>query len=512
MRWARRWSSARARGRCWSRSARPRLERAATRAVAERVAPVYETVTRVATVLPAETTLIGFAGAPWTVASYMVEGGSSRDFAAVKRLGLADPGGFGALIDRLTEATIVYLRRPDRRRRRGGAALRQLGRGAAGRGVPPLGDRADAAHRRGAQGKRIRAMPMIGFPRGAGLMYRAYVTETGVDALGLDSAVPASIAPQDAAVDRAGAGQSRSGAAAGRRRASMAAVDGDAAARLGERTVHLQSRPWRHAGDAGGACGRVVARCAAASAMSRTAVVLFNLGGPDRLEAVEPFLFNLFQRSRHHRPAAAAALARGAARSRGGGPGWRRQIYRRMGGASPMLANTEAQAQALAAALGAGLTRVHRHALLAAAAADAVAAVKAWQPDEIVLLPLYPQFSTHHDGVLAGGLATDGTQRRPRRRRPGRCAAIPRRRASSRRSQAGAAALRGLAGRREAAHAVLGARLAANASWRAAIPINGKSSARWRRLRRAHGLARPGQRRLLSEPRRAAGLARARDR
>ena len=51
----------------------------------ERVAPVYETVRRVKTVLSAATALIGFAGAPWTVATYMVEGGSSRDFATVRR-------------------------------------------------------------------------------------------------------------------------------------------------------------------------------------------------------------------------------------------------------------------------------------------------------------------------------------------------------------------------------------------------------------------------------------------
>ncbi len=160
---------------------------------AERVAPVYETVTRVATVLPEETTLIGFAGAPWTVASYMVEGRSSRDFAAVKGWAYADPGGFGALIDRLTEATIVYLR----------------GQIAAGAEVVQLFDSwagvlPEEAFRRWviAPTRRITAalkeshprLPVIGFPRGAGLMYRAYFTETGVAALGLDSAVPASIA------------------------------------------------------------------------------------------------------------------------------------------------------------------------------------------------------------------------------------------------------------------------------------------------------------------------------
>ena len=158
-----------------------------------RVAPVYETVARVTTLLPAETALIGFAGAPWTVASYMVEGGTSRDFAAVKGWAFADPEGFGTLIDRLVEATIIYL----------------SGQVAAGAEVVQLFDSwagvlPEAAFRRWviAPTRRIVAalkethphVPVIGFPRGAGLMYRAYFSESGVDALGLDSVVPVQIA------------------------------------------------------------------------------------------------------------------------------------------------------------------------------------------------------------------------------------------------------------------------------------------------------------------------------
>ena len=67
----------------------------------ERVAPVYETVRRLAGALPAEAALIGFAGAPWTVASYMIEGGSSRDFATAKGWAYGDPAGFQRLIDLL---------------------------------------------------------------------------------------------------------------------------------------------------------------------------------------------------------------------------------------------------------------------------------------------------------------------------------------------------------------------------------------------------------------------------
>jgi len=127
--------------------------------------------------------------------------------------------------------------------------------------------------------------------------------------------------------------------------------------------------------------------------MTRTAVVLFNLGGPDRLEAVEPFLVNLFDDPaiiRLPRPVR-WILARLIARRRAPVA---RAIYRQLGGASPILANTEAQARALEGALGASfrcfIAMRYWHPLSSAAAA----AIKAWEPDRVVLLPLYPQFST----------------------------------------------------------------------------------------------------------------------
>jgi uroporphyrinogen decarboxylase len=162
-------------------------------AFAERVAPVYETVARVATVLPAETALIGFAGAPWTVACYMVEGHGSRDFAAVKGWACSDPAGFGAVIDRVTEATIAYLRGQVA----AGAEVVQLFDSWAGV-LPeePFRRWVIAPTRRivGALRETSPHLPIIGFPRGAGLMYRAYFSETGVTALGLDSTVPLAIA------------------------------------------------------------------------------------------------------------------------------------------------------------------------------------------------------------------------------------------------------------------------------------------------------------------------------
>jgi uroporphyrinogen decarboxylase len=158
-----------------------------------RVAPVYDTVARVATVLPAETALIGFAGAPWTVASYMVEGGASREFSAVKSWAFGDPKGFAELIDQLVEATIVYLCGQIA----AGAEVVQLFDSWAGvlpedefrRWVIEPTRRIVAALR-----ARYPAVPVIGFPRGAGLMYRAYFGETGAAALGLDSTVPPTIA------------------------------------------------------------------------------------------------------------------------------------------------------------------------------------------------------------------------------------------------------------------------------------------------------------------------------
>jgi len=127
--------------------------------------------------------------------------------------------------------------------------------------------------------------------------------------------------------------------------------------------------------------------------VARRAVVLMNLGGPDSPAAVRPFLFNLFSDPAIIRLPAALRLplafviaARRAVTAR--------QIYAQIGGASPLLANTQAQARALEAELGSGyrcfVGMRYWHPLTAAA----VLQVKQWAPDEIVLLPLYPQFST----------------------------------------------------------------------------------------------------------------------
>ena len=124
----------------------------------------------------------------------------------------------------------------------------------------------------------------------------------------------------------------------------------------------------------------------------RRAVVLMNLGGPDSLMAVRPFLYNLFSDPAIIRlpavlrlPLAWLIAARRAPIAR--------EIYAYLGGASPLLANTEVQARALEAELGPGyrcfIAMRYWHPLTE----EACSAVKAWQPDEITLVPLYPQFS-----------------------------------------------------------------------------------------------------------------------
>ena len=129
--------------------------------------------------------------------------------------------------------------------------------------------------------------------------------------------------------------------------------------------------------------------------MARTAVVLFNLGGPDSLEAVEPFLFNLFsdpaiiRLPRLLRHWVATRISRRRAPIA-------REIYRQIGGKSPIVEQTQAQAEALQAALSdLGEVRVFTAMRYWHPRSDVTAVeVRGFAPDNIVLLPLYPQFST----------------------------------------------------------------------------------------------------------------------
>jgi protoporphyrin/coproporphyrin ferrochelatase len=127
--------------------------------------------------------------------------------------------------------------------------------------------------------------------------------------------------------------------------------------------------------------------------MSRSAVVLFNLGGPESSAAVQPFLFNLFyDRAIIDRPNPLRwILAQAIARRRAPVT---RAIYAQIGNASPLRANTALQARALRAALGPDYRVFVAMRYWHPRASTAAAEVKAWNPDEVVLLPLYPQYST----------------------------------------------------------------------------------------------------------------------
>ncbi|MEO5335435.1 MAG: uroporphyrinogen decarboxylase [Magnetospirillum sp. WYHS-4] len=161
----------------------------------EHLAPVYETVRRLTKAIPETTALIGFAGAPWTVATYMVEGHGSKDYLATRGWAYRDPEGFGKLIDLLVEATGSYLEAQIRN----GAETVQIFDSWAG----VLSESEFKRWVTDPTAKLVRrlkatcpAVPVIGFPRGAGILYDTYVRDTGVDGVSLDSTIPASWAAQ----------------------------------------------------------------------------------------------------------------------------------------------------------------------------------------------------------------------------------------------------------------------------------------------------------------------------
>jgi uroporphyrinogen decarboxylase len=154
----------------------------------EALEPVYGTVRRVAALLPPQTSFLGFAGSPWTVATYMIAGQGSREQAEARRLAYRDPALMQALIDRIADCTITYL----------------LGQIAAGVEAVQLFDSwsgslspaqfeqwviAPTARIVAALHARAPGVPVIGFPKGAGGKLPAYARETGVDAVGLDETV-----------------------------------------------------------------------------------------------------------------------------------------------------------------------------------------------------------------------------------------------------------------------------------------------------------------------------------
>jgi uroporphyrinogen decarboxylase len=156
--------------------------------VLERLEPIYGTVARVKAQLAPETTFLGFAGSPWTVATYMVAGQGSREQAEARRFAYADPAAFGAIIERIEAVTLDYLSRQIE----AGAEAVQLFDSWAGSLSPTQFEQwviAPTARLVSALRDRHPDVPVIGFPKGAGGKLGTYARETGVTALGLDETV-----------------------------------------------------------------------------------------------------------------------------------------------------------------------------------------------------------------------------------------------------------------------------------------------------------------------------------
>lgn len=154
----------------------------------ERLEPVYDTVRKVRQALPTETTFLGFAGSPWTVATYMVAGQGSKDHAETRSLAYADPVKFGELITAITATTIDYLSKQID----AGVDAVQLFDSWAGSLSPAQFERwviAPNAAIVSALRERHPETPIIGFPKGAGGKLPAYAREVAAHAIGLDETV-----------------------------------------------------------------------------------------------------------------------------------------------------------------------------------------------------------------------------------------------------------------------------------------------------------------------------------
>jgi uroporphyrinogen decarboxylase len=156
--------------------------------VLHRFDPIYETVRRVKGRIGPSKTLIGFAGSPWTVATYMVAGQGSRDQNEARRMAYVDAGAFAEIIGRIEDVTLEYLFGQIE----AGAEAVQLFDSWAGSLSPAQFEQwviAPTARLVAGIKERYPEVPVIGFPKGAGGKLRAYADETKVTALGLDETV-----------------------------------------------------------------------------------------------------------------------------------------------------------------------------------------------------------------------------------------------------------------------------------------------------------------------------------
>jgi uroporphyrinogen decarboxylase len=154
----------------------------------ERLEPIYATIRLLRAQMPAGRALLGFAGSPWTVATYMVNGAGSKDQGATRRMAYAEQPRFAALIDAIVVATADYLIKQIE----AGVDAVQLFDSWAGSLAPDEFDRWVVAPNR-AIVDLVRAahpdVPIIGFPKGAGAKLLAYATGVQPDVLGLDETI-----------------------------------------------------------------------------------------------------------------------------------------------------------------------------------------------------------------------------------------------------------------------------------------------------------------------------------
>ncbi|SDL03538.1 uroporphyrinogen decarboxylase [Paracoccus chinensis] len=169
-------------------------------AIHETLSPVYETVRILSRELPRETTLIGFAGAPWTVATYMIAGRGTRDQGPAHALKQADRATFQGIIDRVTEATILYL---SAQIEAGAEVVKLFDSWAGSLHGQDFDDFAVAPARRiiAALKERHPHVPVIAFPREAGDRYIGFAKATGADCVALDNSVSAEWAARNVQVD-----------------------------------------------------------------------------------------------------------------------------------------------------------------------------------------------------------------------------------------------------------------------------------------------------------------------
>lgn len=150
--------------------------------------PIYETVRKVRAQLSPDVTMLGFAGSPWTVATYMVTGQGSRDHHIARAMAYRDPAAFGAIIDAIVTSTIEYLCKQIE----AGAEAVQIFDSWSGSLSPKQFQRwviEPTIQIVSAVKARHAETPIIGFPKGAGGKLPAYANETGVDAVGVDETV-----------------------------------------------------------------------------------------------------------------------------------------------------------------------------------------------------------------------------------------------------------------------------------------------------------------------------------